>query len=229
MISRTFDLPAIGPRTYKFPTVFEDVQALVGLAFVPHDAALRWLPEPLQVVRLPTGRALLMVTFQDLKKPTGMAPYQEASLAILSTAPGGARGFHVLTMPVTSRENHARGNFIFGYPKEMADIRIEDDERGLRGSVHMEGAHLFSASVSRGLGIPRTLSVPSRHIQRLRGELVTVSTRISARMRLGRGHIETGPLFQKRWPGAPTVLRMVTALQLRDARFELNLPEPLRT
>lgn len=229
MISRTFDLPSIGPRTYVFPTVFEDVQALVGLALVPHDAAVRWLPEPLQAVRLPTGRALLMVTFQDLRKPTGMAPYQEASLAVLATAPGGARGFHVLTMPVTSRENHARGNFIFGYPKEMADIRIDDDESGLRGSVHVDGAHLLSASVSRGLGIPRAISIPSRHIQLLRGELVSVTTRIGARVRLARGHIETGPLFQARWPGAPAVLRMVTALQLRDARFELNLPEPLRT
>jgi hypothetical protein len=224
-VSRTFDLPSIGPKTYAFPTVFEDVQAFAALAFVPSEAAAAWVASPLEVVQLPGKRTLAMVTFQDLRRPAQMAPYVEASLAVLTRAPSGARAFHVLTMPVTSSENHARGNFIFGYPKEMADIAVNVGERAMSGEVRIDGKVALAASVGGGLPIHRRVSLKSRHLQILRGDLVSIATRVRAVVRPTRGTIEVGTPFTQRWPGLPERLRAHLALRLVDARFELDLPQ----
>src|SRR4051812_17638371 len=133
--ARTFELAELGSRTYHFPSTFEDVEMLIARFLVPAAAVRRWLPPPLTPVSA-AGIGYGMVTVQRLgRPPDGMAPYLEGSLSVgVRGRRGGAR-WHTLTMPVDSFENRQRGLYIFGYPKEMAQVSLENAGRERIGTV----------------------------------------------------------------------------------------------
>jgi len=224
-VERTFDLPGLGPRTYRFPTVFHEVELLGALGTVPAGAARAWLPQGLEPAALPGGGVLVMVTVQHFPRPAEFPGYREAALAVYARGGRGGRGFHVLTMPVTSEENLARGHTIFGLPKELADVRIAEVGKARVGEVFLGGELLFRLTVRPWLPLPLRVPVRSRYLQVCDGDPSHVDTRGSARAALAVASFEHGPLLHRRFAAFPERFRPFAGVHVTAAELELHLPE----
>ncbi len=223
-VERTFDLPGLGPRTYRFPTVFHEVELLGALGTVPAGAARAWLPAGLEPAALPGGGVLVMITVQHFPRPAEFPGYREAALAVYARGARGGRGFHVLTMPVTSEENLARGPTIFGLPKELADVRISAAGKARVGEVFLGGDLLFRLEVRPRLPVPLRIPVRSRYLQLCGGEPSHVDTRGSARASLGTATFHAGPLLHHRFAAFPERFRPLAGVHVTAAELELHLP-----
>lgn len=220
---RTFDLPGVGRRAYRFPTQFHDVEVLGAVAAVDHASAAAWLPAPLRPRRLPGRRALLLLTVQRFARPAEFPGYEEASIAVMSTA-GRGRGFHVLTMPVTSAENLARGPTIFGLPKEKADVTLAQDGRTHVGAVSVGGERLFTLRFRPRLTFPVRVPVRSRYLQLHEGAPAHVDSRGRGNMQVGSADIEVTPLLKARYTGLPERLAVFAAFRVFNGALALHLP-----
>ncbi|HVE82420.1 MAG TPA: acetoacetate decarboxylase family protein [Myxococcales bacterium] len=223
-VERTFDLPGLGARTYRFPTVFHEVELLGAVGTVPAGAARAWLPAGLEPAALPGGGVLVMVTVQHFPRPAEFPGYREAALAVYARGARAGRGFHVLTMPVTSPENLARGPTIFGLPKELADVRISSAGRVRVGEVYLGAELLFRLEVRPRLSLPLRIPVRSRYLQLCGGDPSHVDTRGSARAALAGASFHAGPLLFRRYPAFPERFQPFAGVHVTAAELELHLP-----
>jgi hypothetical protein len=223
-VERTFDLPGLGPRTYRFPTVFHEVELLVAWGSVPAGAARAWLPQGLEPAALPGGGVLVMISVQHFPRPAEFPGYREAALAVQARGARGGRGFHVLTMPVTSEENLARGPTIFGLPKELADVRMAGEGKARVGEVFLGGELLFRLEVRPRLTVPLRIPVRSRYLQICGGDPSHVDTRGSAKVALAGASFHPGPLLHRRFAAFPDRFRPFAGVHVTAAELELHLP-----
>jgi hypothetical protein len=148
---RRFDLrPAPAPlelpggvrKAYLFPTLYGDVTCAQAFFLCPWERAYSLMPHPLmKPVRMPRGRALVAFSCYVYRKVLGVAPYNEIAMTIpvlvdpdvevpvLPMLWQGFPGFglHVFSMPVTSLENQVRGRRIWGLPKVVQAIDLQDE------------------------------------------------------------------------------------------------------
>lgn len=223
-VARSFELPDIGPRTYHFPTHFRQVELLMAPILVPLASARNWLPDGIAPVALPAARALAMFTVQHFGDPAELAPYGEASFGVLAQA-GDRKGFHVLTMPVTSAENRARGLTIFGLPKEMAEVSLAGDERVREGVVRVDGELLFSLQFRRRVPLPGIHPIRAANVQNIAGRWSRVRSAGRGRYAMGSAVLEIGEALRRRYPELPPRARTLLAARLSDAELFLHLPE----
>jgi hypothetical protein len=223
-VERSFELPGIGQRTYRFPTHFRQVELVIAPLLVPRSIAQSWLPEDIAPVALPGGRALALFTVQHFGDPAQLKPYGEASFAVLAHA-GDLKGFHVLTMPVTSEENRARGLAIFGLPKEMAEVSLSGDERTRAGEVRVNGELLFSLKFRRRIPVPGTRPIRAGNLQNAQGRWSRVRSAGRGRYAVGSAELELGDALRRRFPGLPEQARSYLAARITDGELFLHLPE----
>jgi len=142
---RTAPAPLVLPgglaKDYLFPTLYGDVTCAHAIFMCPWERAYSVMPHPLmKPVRMPGGRALVAFSCYVYRKVLGVAPYNEIAMTVpilvdpdievpvlpmlWPSFPGF--GYHVFSMPVTSLENQVRGQRIWGLPKVVQDIDIED-------------------------------------------------------------------------------------------------------
>jgi len=227
-VERSFELPGIGERTYRFPTHFRGVELVIAPLLVPLSLAQSWLPEAISPIALPGGRALALFTVQHFGEPAQLKPYGEASFAVLARTGAGdehAKGFHVLTMPVTSEENRARGVAIFGLPKEMAEVSLSGDERTRQGVVRVDGELLFSLKFRRRIPVPGAQPIRSGNLQNVDGRWSRVRSAGRGRYALGSAELELGDALRRRYPGLPEQARSRLAARITDGELFLHLPE----
>jgi hypothetical protein len=222
-VERSFELPGIGPRTYRFPTHFRRVELVIAPLLVPRSIAQSWLPGDIAPVALPGGRALALFTVQHFGDPAQLEPYGEASFAVLAHA-GALRGFHVLTMPVTSEVNRARGLAIFGLPKEMAEVSLAGDERTRTGEVRVGGELLFALTFRRRISVPGTGAVRAGNLQNVQGRWARVRSSGRGRYALGAADLALGDALRRRFPGLPEQARSLLAARITDGELFLHLP-----
>lgn len=222
-VERSFELPGIGQRTYRFPTHFRQVELVIAPLLVPRSIAQSWLPEDIAPVALPGGRALALFTVQHFGDPAQLKPYGEASFAVLART-GDLKGFHVLTMPVTSEENRARGLAIFGLPKEMAEVSLSGDERTRAGEVRVNGELLFSLAFRRRIGVPGARPIRAGNLQNVQGRWSRVRAAGRGRYAVGSAALELGDALRRRFPGLPEQARSFLAAHVRDGELFLHLP-----
>lgn len=224
-VERSFELPGIGQRTYRFPTHFRQVELVIAPLLVPRAIAQSWLPEDIAPVALPGGRALALFTVQHFGDPAQLKPYGEASFAVLAhTGDGDLKGFHVLTMPVTSEENRARGLAIFGLPKEMAEVTLSGDERTRAGVVRVDGELLFSLTFRRRIRVPGARPIRTGNLQNIQGRWSRVRAAGSGRYAVGSAALEFGDALRRRFPGLPEQARSFLAAHVTDGELFLHLP-----
>jgi hypothetical protein len=223
----TIDLPGVGLKTYNFPTKFHDVELLSAQVELPTSAVKQWLPpgmEPVSTLGLTRG----LVTFQHLGKPEQMQPYDEAQFAVKVKGPDGKEGWHVLDMPVTSFENKQRGQYIFGYPKEMSKVGIENSGLGRKGTAAAEdGTPLFSLSVGPRLPVGVHHAQQNEAYQTLNGQNVKLHSSASGKVAPGLGNVQFSQAMRNRFPGLPEKPFVVLAGRLTDGELSLDLPEKL--
>lgn len=138
-------------------------EATMTAAIVPADReqAAALLPSALSPVRAGIGTAavwLLSVEYHDIDDGS-LAPYNEFAVVIAAT-PGPPAGVPFLSplfrtegyvwhMPVTTESARAFGEEIWGFPKVVADIEIEETDGRRRTTVTVDGDHLITTEVTK--------------------------------------------------------------------------------
>jgi hypothetical protein len=127
-------------KSYRFPTFYADVSCAIAIFCCNYRRALALMPHPsMRPVKMPRGRAVLLLSCYEYKRVMNMAPYNEIAMTIPVMVGGGApplmpllmdlekKGYYVFSMPVTSLENQIRGRRIWGLPKIVETIDIATD------------------------------------------------------------------------------------------------------
>ncbi|MDP8255875.1 MAG: acetoacetate decarboxylase family protein [Candidatus Alcyoniella australis] len=173
-------------KDYKFPTFYGDVTCAMAVFLCSYQRAKELLPHPkMEPVRMPRGRALVAFSNYVYRKVLGVAPYNEIAMTIpIQIAPRinvpllpmvldvfPRFGYYVFSMPVTSLENQIRGLKIWGLPKVVQRIDI-DDENGdcVTRAFEESGDQYFELRVPKA-GKPTGFDVCSNLYSRLGNEL----------------------------------------------------------
>ncbi len=130
-------------KNYLFPTFYGDVKCAIGIFHCDFEKARAIMPHPkVKPVRMTFDRALVIFSCYVYRNVLGVAPYNEIAMTIpimvdplvnvpvLPMVAGNLFkefGYYVFHMPVTSKENMLRGVKIWGLPKEVEDIDIDEE------------------------------------------------------------------------------------------------------
>jgi len=182
-------------KDYLFPTFYGDVVCAMGIFLCSYEKAAALMPHPLvKPVRMPRGRAVVAFSCYEYRKVLGVAPYNEIAMTIPVLVDPGVNlpvlpmildvfenfGYHVFSMPVTSLENRTRGHEIWGLPKEVQRIDIEE-QQGLVTTRAFEesGEPYFELSVPTA-GKPQLFDVTSNLYSRLGNDFLQSETNFRA-------------------------------------------------
>ena len=129
-------------KNYLFPTFYSDVTCAIGIFLCSYAKAKAMLPHPdLEPVSMGKGRSLVIFTNYIYRNVMGVKPYNEIAMNIpimvkptwnvpmlpMVTNWFKNFGIYCFSMPVTSLENQIRGEKIWGLPKVVQEIQIEND------------------------------------------------------------------------------------------------------
>jgi hypothetical protein len=155
-------------KTYRFPTFYGDVTCAMAVFLCNYERALASLPHPsMRPVKMPGGRAVVLITCAEYKNVMNINPYNEIAMTIPIMVDAGwsppllplimdfkKMGYYVFSMPVTSLENQIRGTTIWGLPKVVEEIDISTE-----GDVCTTVARDDNGDVYFELAVPRAGSV----------------------------------------------------------------------
>ena len=124
-------------KTYSFPTFYADVTCAIAIFLCDFRRAQEMMPHPsMRPVRMPRGRAVVLLSCYEYKKVMNITPYNEIAMTIPIMVDGWAppvlplvmdfskQGYYVFSMPVTSLENQIRGTRFWGLPKIVEEIDV---------------------------------------------------------------------------------------------------------
>ncbi len=143
-----------GFKSYKDQGMWQNYHGIFT-TFKPADPDLyrKLLPEELDMPDDPMV-SMFVVDYVTVV-PFPMSPYLEGSVAIKCRYKG-EDGWHVLSMPVTTRVANGAGRLI-GYPKYVADeIVLEKNGQGTNGIVRHKKASKIELKYTPGLPRPLT-------------------------------------------------------------------------
>lgn len=182
-------------KNYLFPTLYGDVTCAIGIFLCSYEKAEKMMLHPaIKPVRMPKGRSLVAFSCYIYNKVLGVAPYNEIAMTIPVMVDPGINvpvlpmiapifknfGYYVFSMPVTSYENQLRGLRIWGLPKVVQ--RIDLDEEGgdcVTTAYEESGEPYFKLRVPMD-GVPTTFDVSSNLYSRLGDELLQSETNFKA-------------------------------------------------
>jgi hypothetical protein len=187
---------------FVLPVNSVDCPVLLAGFTVDADAAAALLPgEELQLVRLPGGRGLLLVTVIDYRT-TDIGPYVEYSIALACTQGDRPRallptvlfqrwsrvGQYVWDLPVSSTVSVKGGKGIWGMPKHQANLDFRVDERSMSSQYDLDGKLCMRITVDRSRGPKVTLtSFPAVNYCAFRGMLWKSTIYFSGAVEIGLG------------------------------------------
>ncbi len=196
---------------FTIPVDSIDCPVLLAGFTVDADAAAELVPgEELQLVRLPGGRALLLVTVIDYRR-TDIGPYVEYSIALAVTQghrprpllptvvfQGWSRvGQYVWDLPVSSIVSVKGGKGIWGMPKHQANLDFRVDDREMSSQYDLDGKLCMRISVQRPQKGPK---IPLKHFGavnycQFRGLLMKSTIYFSGQVEIGFGPTAKGQLL----------------------------------
>ena len=155
---------------FDMPVNSYDSPALMAGFTTSYDATAALLPgEELRPVRLPGGRALLLVTVIDYRT-TDIGTYVEFSIAFacrhhrkgspwvatLLRERSTAVGQYVWDLPVSTLVSVKGGKGIWGMPKHQANLDFRVDDREMSSQYDLDGQLCMRITVTRpgGLKLP---------------------------------------------------------------------------
>jgi hypothetical protein len=194
---QTVELPLSCHATVAGVTVTANTAELASL-----------LPAGLAPVRLTPRRGLLVLAVVDYERVGDFEPYGEftvivptveratAGLPVVGGLTGllsNSLGGWIQYMPVTTEPARALGVDIWGYPKEVADVAIDERADSHHATVRVDGDHVVSLDAPHAR--ERSLSVTFPSYTRKDGtvlrEAVTFDGRIGVRP-FGAGTVTVG-------------------------------------
>lgn len=130
------------------------------------------LPERLSPVRVAPGTGAVALVGIEYHRVGGLAPYDEFAVVVPVVADprtelagvqllGGDVGGYVDWLPVTTEASVALGTEVWGYPKELAAIEVEDRGGVRRTTVSVDGERVLALDVRRASGREREMTARS--------------------------------------------------------------------
>lgn len=130
------------------------------------------LPDRLSALRIAPGVGAVTLASIEYHYVGGLDPYDEFAVVVPVVADartdlpgaqlvGGDLGGYVTYLPVTTEASVALGREIWGYPKEVADVAIEDRGAVRRTTVAIDGERVVSLAVRKGATSERELTTRS--------------------------------------------------------------------
>jgi acetoacetate decarboxylase len=89
---------------------------------------------------------LTFVRYDD----TDLDAYHEVGVVFLVQGPAG-RGVYIRHLPVDQDFTLAAGRQLWGFPKTLADIVIEETENAARCTLRQDGAEVLELRIRRGV------------------------------------------------------------------------------
>ncbi|NOY67991.1 MAG: acetoacetate decarboxylase family protein [Deltaproteobacteria bacterium] len=122
---------------------FYDARMLTVFWETKPEIISKLLPPPLEPAALP----LAMAFVADYPATNFDCVYKESALFI-SASYNGEEGSYCLAMPVTSDIAMAGGREVFGFPKKMAEIEMNEDGETISGSTKRRGTKFMEIRAS---------------------------------------------------------------------------------
>jgi hypothetical protein len=156
-------------------------------------------PAGLEPARLPGGRAMLSLAFVRYEDGD-LDPYREIAVAFLVADPSAPKqkGAYIHRLPVDQEFTCAAGRDIWGFPKFVTPIEINEELRADRALLTVDGRMALTITQRRGLPAPMrstaidAFSFRDGVLRRTRWELRGSGSRLRAggvRLELGTGEI----------------------------------------
>jgi hypothetical protein len=156
-------------------------------------------PAGLEPARLPGGRAMLSLAFVRYEDGD-LDPYREIAVAFLVADPSAPKqkGAYIHRLPVDQEFTCAAGRDIWGFPKFVTPIEINEELRADRALLTVDGRMALTITQRRGLPAPMrstaidAFSFRDGVLRRTRWELRGSGSRLRAggvRVELGTGEI----------------------------------------
>lgn len=235
-------LSATVQKDYLFPTFYGNVSCAQAIFLCNYERAQALLPHPkMKPVRMPGGRAALVLASYIYRNVMHIAPYNEIAMTIpvrldpvanvpllpLLTPWFKNFGYYVFNMPVTSKENRIRGNAIWGLPKVLHDIDIRIQDGLCETTAIDEAGEEYLRLRVPTLGTATAFDTRAQLYSRLDQQLLQSSTYFKATF-----HINKHLAALRRKPPTPTMPYLTLgqgryAEQLRALEIE-PLPLQLR-
>ena len=143
LVDQQIVLPSSG-QSLRLPLRYQESSTFTAHFLAPLAALQAALPSArLTPHEVEPGRALVSVTAFNHRR-SDLAPYHKLGVFIPATYQAGREhealtGAYCLTLPVTTEEARGAGIDVWGYPKYLADITIEESEIGCRCQGSVEG------------------------------------------------------------------------------------------
>lgn len=130
---------------------FMDLSVFGGFFDASAERARRFVPDAFDVVDLGEGRTELSIVALDYRSIDLLEPYHEVSISLpvrYRDAKGEmVEGSFCLQMPVTSDEARETGYVNYGFPKRLAEIRLDRIDATQRCTLTADGRNAFTLLV----------------------------------------------------------------------------------
>jgi hypothetical protein len=187
-------------RTVTIPVEIRRARSWFASFAVPAGRVAELVgPAGLEPARLPGGRAMLSLAFVRYEDGD-LDPYREIAVAFLVADPSAPKqkGAYIHRLPVDQEFTCAAGRDIWGFPKFVTPIEINEELRADRALLTVDGRMALTITQRRGLPAPMrstaidAFSFRDDVLRRTRWELRGSGSRLRAggvRVELGRGEI----------------------------------------
>lgn len=142
----------IAGRTVTMPCVVRDASAGTALFEVDAAAAAALVPDPFVVEETAPGRCHVVLAVIDYRD-NDLGAYRELGVTFFVRPRGSADdriGTFITRLPVDQDFTCAAGRAIWGFPKTVEDIGIEQGPGSLTATLRMGGEHVLTLTLPRG-------------------------------------------------------------------------------
>jgi hypothetical protein len=232
-------------KVIRFPVEVRDATSGAATFLVPTSAAARLIPAEFEIAEILPGRGICSLAMIDYKD-NDLGDYNEIAVGFMVVPKGsrpripylgtiidlmkGRLASHITHMPVDQSFTRDAGATIWGYPKTVQEIDIEDLGSRARARLVCDGEHALTLTLPRG----GTRTVADSNIETLSliegvPHRTTASQRIDGMgFRLGGAEVELGTgriADELRSLGFPKSALMCIWMEHMEARF--GRPEKL--
>ena len=140
----------VGDTTVRIPVVVRDALSGTATFLVAAGVVREWLPSGLALVPAAPGRAVLLLSAIHYRD-NDLGEYREVSVA-LAVRRGLRLGTYIHRLPVDDEFSRAAGRGIWGFPKTVETLSVEQDDEDVVGEWEADRGFVLRLRVRGGGG-----------------------------------------------------------------------------
>jgi hypothetical protein len=142
----------IAGRTVKMPCIVRDASAGTAMFTVDSAAAQRLIPDAFTVVETAPGQCQLVLAVIDYRD-NDLGDYHEVGITFFVAPRGGTAdqaGTFIRHLPVDQAFTCEAGRSIWGFPKTVDDIDLDQADASITCTLRMDGELVLRLTLPRG-------------------------------------------------------------------------------